>query len=72
MFDKLTNKVVSFKKACDISKQSKENNLKIGFTTGVFDILHMGHALHLKSIKNICSILIVGIDYNQTVKLIKG
>lgn len=31
MFDKLTNKVVSFKKACDISKQSKENNYrKIG------------------------------------------
>ncbi len=72
MYDKLTKKVIPYDKACQVSKKVKLSGMKVGFTTGVFDLLHMGHALHLKSIKNACDILIVGIDDNNTVRYIKG
>lgn len=72
MYDKLTKKVITYDKACQISKKVKSSGLKVGFTTGVFDLLHMGHALHLKSIKNACDILIIGVDDNATVRYIKG
>lgn len=69
---KLTNKVKDVNQICKISKASRQNGKIVGVATGVFDILHIGHALFLKSFKENVDILIVGIDDNETVKHIKG
>ena len=44
----------------------------IGFANGCFDILHPGHLHLLKKSKEKCSKLIVGINSDKSVRLIKG
>ncbi len=44
----------------------------IGFTSGVFDILHAGHVEYLEKAKALCDVLIVGINSDASVKRYKG
>jgi len=46
----------------------KTKRLRIGFTNGVFDILHAGHLSLLNFAKSNCDILIVGINSDKSVK----
>jgi rfaE bifunctional protein nucleotidyltransferase chain/domain len=56
-----------------VEKIEKNKNLeKIIFTNGVFDILHSGHIELLKFAKSLGRRLIVGINSDKSVKLIKG
>jgi rfaE bifunctional protein nucleotidyltransferase chain/domain len=50
----------------------KSQNLKIVFTNGCFDILHLGHIDYLEKAKALGDILIVGVNTNKSVKRIKG
>lgn len=52
----------------------KANNKKekVVFTNGVFDILHVGHMRVLKFAKSLGDKLIVGINSDKTVKMLKG
>jgi D-beta-D-heptose 7-phosphate kinase/D-beta-D-heptose 1-phosphate adenosyltransferase len=44
----------------------------IGFTNGVFDLLHPGHVYLLEFARNQCDCLIVGVNSDSSVKQIKG
>ena len=55
-----------------VEKKKKKNLEKIIFTNGVFDILHSGHIELLKFAKSLGKKLIVGINSDQSVKVIKG
>lgn len=44
----------------------------IGYTSGVFDILHIGHENFLQACKRQCDILYVGVDSDTRVKQLKG
>jgi len=44
----------------------------VGFTSGVFDILHAGHVEYLEKAKALCDVLIVGINSDVSVKRYKG
>jgi len=50
----------------------KAQNKKIVFTNGVFDIIHRGHVEYLREARNCGDVLIVGLNSDSSVKIIKG
>lgn len=50
----------------------KQQNKKVVFTNGVFDILHRGHVEYLLSAKKLGDVLIIGLNSDSSVKSIKG
>lgn len=53
-------------------KKIKESDLIVGFTNGCFDLLHDGHMSLLSNAKQKCDFLIVGLNSDSSVKLLKG
>ena len=50
----------------------QENGLKVGFTNGCFDIIHYGHVNYLARTKERCDRLVLGLNHDQSVRLLKG
>ena len=55
-----------------ISRKTRSRKMKIVFTNGCFDILHVGHVEYLKKAKSLGDILIVGLNGDKSVRKIKG
>lgn len=50
----------------------RKSGKKIIFTNGCFDILHVGHVRYLIAAKSAGHILVVGLNSDESVKIIKG
>ncbi len=50
----------------------KSENKKTVMTNGCFDILHAGHVRYLKKSKECGDVLIVGLNSDKSVKMLKG
>jgi D-beta-D-heptose 7-phosphate kinase/D-beta-D-heptose 1-phosphate adenosyltransferase len=50
----------------------REQDLRIGFTNGVFDLLHPGHIKVLAQSRATCDRLVVGLNSDKSVKRLKG
>lgn len=46
--------------------------LKVGFTNGCFDILHAGHVMYLNQARTLCDKLVLGLNSDASVRLLKG
>jgi rfaE bifunctional protein nucleotidyltransferase chain/domain len=55
-----------------IAAKAKTEGKKIVFTNGCFDLLHVGHLHILKEAKKLGDVLIVALNSDSSVKLIKG
>ncbi|MFI5211418.1 MAG: D-glycero-beta-D-manno-heptose 1-phosphate adenylyltransferase [Ignavibacteria bacterium] len=53
-------------------KTLNDDGKKTVFTNGVFDIIHRGHIEYLQSAKELGDVLIVGLNSDKSVKIIKG
>ena len=53
-------------------KEWQENDLKVGFTNGTFDIVHYGHVSYLEQARAKCDKLVMGLNTDVSVKLYKG
>lgn len=56
----------------EIRNRLKEENKKVVFTNGCFDILHAGHVDYLTKAKALGDILIVGLNSDASIKKNKG
>ena len=71
--NKKNKKIVNIKELKEILKSAKENNNpKIVFTNGCFDIIHRGHVEYLQKAKELGDLLILGLNSDLSVKRLKG
>ena len=66
------NSLKSLDEIAKLTKEFKNQNKKLVFTNGCFDILHAGHVDYLQSAKKFGDILIVGLNSDKSIKKIKG
>lgn len=56
----------------ELLKKLEEQNKKVVFTNGCFDILHLGHLSYLEKARKLGDLLIVGLNSDSSVKRLKG
>lgn len=66
------NRIKSLGELKIIRQQLKVEGKIVVFTNGVFDLIHAGHIDYLIKAKSLGNILIVGLNSDESVKLIKG
>ena len=59
-------------KIIETCNEIRSGGKKIVFTNGCFDILHVGHVRYLTAAKSFGDILIVGLNTDSPVKMLKG
>ncbi len=65
-------KVVAHADALARVAQWRDQGLRVGFTNGVFDLLHPGHLSLLTQAKAACDRLVVGLNSDASVSRLKG
>lgn len=68
----LSKKIKTLANAANAIKRLKQENRKVVFTNGCFDILHAGHVNYLSKAKSLGDILVIGLNSDGSVKKIKG
>ena len=66
------NSLVSWAEAADLVKQARQDGRRIAFTNGCFDILHAGHVRYLTAARATADMLVVGLNSDASVRMIKG
>jgi len=66
------NNVLTKEQMKALRNKFKDENKKVVFTNGVFDLVHAGHVDYLTKAKALGDILIVGLNSDSSVKRIKG
>ena len=66
--DKLHSKLFTTQSITNVVKTWKEENKKIVFTNGCFDILHKGHVEYLSRARDLGDKLIIGLNTDNSVK----
>ena len=61
-----------FKENLNTINNLKSEKKKIVFTNGCFDLLHVGHIRYLSNAKKLGDFLIVGLNSDESVKILKG
>ena len=65
------NKIIDRAELKDIISGLKLKGLKIVFTNGCFDIIHLGHVRYLREAKSMGDILIIGLNSDNSITKIK-
>lgn len=68
----LKQKIVDHRQAKEQRRQWSDHSLKVVFTNGCFDIIHPGHVLYLEAAKAQGDRLVVGLNSDDSVRLLKG
>ncbi len=65
-------KIFSAAQGQDTIQRWRRHGLAVGFTNGVFDLLHPGHVTLLRKARAACDRLVVGVNSDASVKRLKG
>lgn len=69
---KYINKIYSLEQLKKKVIREKQNEKRIVFTNGCFDILHRGHVDYLRKSKQLGDVLIIGLNSDDSVRRLKG
>ena len=69
---KQKRKLITLEQATTIIKDLKAKGKKIGFTNGCFDCCHLGHLTSFMRTRELCDVLVVGLNSDQWIKSHKG
>lgn len=69
---KQKRKLITLEQAISIIKTLREKGKKIGFTNGCFDCCHLGHLTSFMRARELCDVLVVGLNSDQWIKSHKG
>lgn len=64
--------ILGWEEAAEQVRRWKARGLKVGFTNGCFDILHFGHVSYLNNTRDHCDRLVVGLNKDSAVSILKG
>jgi len=64
-------KILNWNKLKEVVERLKGGGKKIVFTNGCFDIIHVGHIRYLREARALGDVLIVGVNSDKSVSLIK-
>lgn len=65
-------KIADWESAKEEIQKWQAKGLKVGFTNGCFDIVHYGHVNYLNQARDKCDRLVLGINHDTSVKILKG
>lgn len=68
----IIKKITLRREITSIVRNLKTGGAKIVFTNGCFDILHLGHVRYLREAKKLGDVLIVGLNSDDSVQVLKG
>lgn len=66
------NKILNISDLIEKIKTWKKAGLKVVFTNGCFDILHLGHIDYLEKARHLGDKLVVGLNSDSSVRRLKG
>ena len=66
------NSINTLEEMKEIRQQLKDQNKKVVFTNGCFDLIHAGHVDYLSKAKALGDVMIVGLNSDASVLRIKG
>ena len=70
--ERIEHKIICEKDLNNLILKWREENQKIVFTNGCFDLLHLGHVDYLAKAKDLGDRLIIGVNTDSSVKRLKG
>jgi D-beta-D-heptose 7-phosphate kinase/D-beta-D-heptose 1-phosphate adenosyltransferase len=69
---KFRGRIVTKTQLLGILKKSRQQDKKIVFTNGCFDLIHIGHLKFLAKAKKMGDVLVVGLNSDSSVRRLKG
>lgn len=64
----IADKIISIEEILYRTNAAKLKGFRVGFTNGCFDILHKGHVSYLENAKKHCTLLVVAVNSNESIK----
>jgi rfaE bifunctional protein nucleotidyltransferase chain/domain len=70
--EKAASKIKSLAEAKSVVEEWKRQGMKVVFTNGCFDILHLGHVDYLQKARSLGDKLVLGLNTDDSVSRFKG
>ncbi len=71
-YDKIADKIQNWEDASVSVRKWKKEGLKVVFTNGCFDLIHLGHLYYIAEAASLGEKLIIAVNSDESVKRAKG
>jgi rfaE bifunctional protein nucleotidyltransferase chain/domain len=72
MTETVAGKVVTWEELLEERERWREQGLRVVWTNGAFDLLHVGHVRSLEAARGLGDVLVVGVNSDESVRGLKG